>query len=287
MKLTVIGAGSHLLTVPAAGPLPSLDAALRQVCRERLRRVDRFIELALLGAGRCAAGRALKPDCGVYLGLGFGPIASNIASQVAMFTEQEPPKPFDFMNTLGASAGFHVARNLGLSGQNLCVSRRGACLEALLALAAADLALGIVSQALVGVVEEATLPLDQHRRRRGLPPDTPVAEGSHWLLLEQSGGAGKTLQMQRFPGMTELEAWLEDHYAAGDSAYWAADDDGSTPDARLRQRFVADAPNCGLHGNPQAAWLAEFLVAGRPGSLFLISAGSAPGRGYCLLHFSP
>ncbi len=204
MKLGLIAAGSYLHAVQDGAALPSLDADLKRLCGERPRRVDRFIELALLGSARCVAGQALKSDCGVYLGSSFGPIASNIASQVTMFREKDPPKPFDFMNTLGAAAGFHVARNLKLGGQNLFVARRGAALEAALALAEADLALGVVSQALVGVVEEVTLPLDQHRLRRGLAPAAPAVEVSHWVLLDAGGG-----------GVMAFEAWLKDHAPAG------------------------------------------------------------------------
>ncbi|HEV2111507.1 MAG TPA: beta-ketoacyl synthase N-terminal-like domain-containing protein, partial [Gammaproteobacteria bacterium] len=181
MKLRVTSAGHYLHTVREGEPLPDLTPALKRVCRERPRRVDRFIELALLGSGQCVRGRELKPGCGIYLGSGFGPMASNLAVQEQMLRDRELPKPFDFMNILGASAGFHVAKNLGLKGQNLFISRRGASLEAALTLAQADLMLGVVSQALVGVVEEATLPLAQHRQRQGVPADTPVAEGSHWL----------------------------------------------------------------------------------------------------------
>lgn len=286
MTLSVVAASSYLHAMAGGATLPSLDADLKRLCRERPRRVDRFIELALLGSARCAAGHALRPDCGVYLGSGFGPIASNIASQVSMFVEKDPPKPFDFMNTLGASSGFHVAKNLGLSGQNLFVARRGACLEAALALAEADFTLGVVSQALVGVVEEVTLPLDQHRLRRGLAPDTPVAEGSHWLLLDKSGGTGKSLRMLRFEEIAGLEAWLKDHYSAGDSTYWTLDEDPSALAPWSQQQSNAGVSH-GIHGNQQAAWVAEFVAQRRPGSLFLIGGGPSPGRGYTLLHLGP
>lgn len=282
MRLAVIGAGTHVHTLREGEPLPSLDAALKQVCRERPRRVDRFIELALLGSARAAAGHALRPDCSIYVGSGFGPIASNITSQVTMFKEHDPPKPFDFMNTLGAAAGFHVAKNLGLKGQNLCVARRRGCLEALLALAVADFALGAVSQALLGVVEEVTLPLDQHRHRRGLPADALVTEGSHWLLLDVSDTAGRTLRVHRFEQLAGLESWLEDHYAAGDSAYWNLEGEVSALSARLQQRPATG----GIHGNLQAARMAEFVVERRAGSFFLMSGGPG-GRGYTLFHLGP
>ena len=192
-----VAAVGHVFNALQDGaPLPSLDADLEQVCRERFRRMDRFIELALLGSGRCAAGRTLDSDCGLYLGSGLGPMTGIIATQQQLIRDRETPKPFNFINTLGNSAGYYVAKNLGLHGQNLFISRRGASLQALLCAAVTDLQAGVLRQALVGVVEEATLPLMEHRRRQGLPADTVVAEGSHWLLLEQGAAAGHRLERE-------------------------------------------------------------------------------------------
>ena len=163
MTPRVLSASHHLQAVREGEPLPALNQALKEVCREHFRRIDRFIQLALLGSARCVGGRMLETGCGVYLGSGFGPIACNVAVQEQMLRDHELPKPFDFVNTLGVSAGFYVAKNFGLTGQNLCISRRGASLEAVLTAALTDLALGAVSQALVGVVEEVTLPLTEHQ----------------------------------------------------------------------------------------------------------------------------
>lgn len=192
IRVTAVG---HVFNPLQDGaPLPPLDADLGQVCRERFRRVDRFIELALLGSGRCTAGRTLDADCGLYLGSGLGPMTGVITTQQQLIRDRELPKPFNFINTLGNSAGYYVAKNLGLHGQNLFISRRGASLHALLCAAWTDLQAGIVRQALLGAVEEASLPLAEHRRRQGLAEGLPVAEGSHWLLLEKHATAGHKLE---------------------------------------------------------------------------------------------
>jgi hypothetical protein len=192
-----VSAVSHVYNALQEGAeLPSLDEALKAVSREHFRRIDRFIQLALLGSGLCATGRKLAPDCGLYMGSGIGPMTGNIATQEQLIRDRELPKPFNFINTLGNSAGYYVAKNLGLTGQNLFASRRGASFEAVLMAAWVDLNAGVVSQGLVGVVEEATLPLAEHRRRQGLAADVPVAEGSHWLLLERDAATGHRLEWQ-------------------------------------------------------------------------------------------
>lgn len=186
----LLGYSHHLEAAPAAGAWPSLEGAVREACREPYRRVDRFIQLALLGAARCAAGRALDPDCALYLGSGIGPEGNNILVQEQICRDRLLPRPFNFVNTLGSSATYFVSKDLGLAGQGWWASRRGASLEALLELALADLELGLCRQALVGVVEECPLPLEDHRNRVGTAPGTALAEGSHWLLLGAEGPGG-------------------------------------------------------------------------------------------------
>ncbi|HEY3644603.1 MAG TPA: hypothetical protein VGM16_04625 [Gammaproteobacteria bacterium] len=194
--IRVTAVSHYLHPVREGEPLPSLDVALKEVCREHFRRIDRFIQLALLGSARCARGHSLASDCGLYLGSGLGPMVNNIACQEQLVHEHELPTPFSFINTLGNSAGYYVAKNLGLSGQNLFISRRGASFAAVLEAALVDLEAGVLGQALVGVVEEVTTPLAEHRRRQGLPADTAVAEGSHWLLLERDAASGLRLERE-------------------------------------------------------------------------------------------
>lgn len=236
--IRVTAVSHYLQPVHEGEALPPLDAALREVCREKFRRIDRFIELALLGSGRCAKGCALAPDCGLYLGSGLGPMVNNIACQEQITRDRELPMPFDFINTLGNSAGYYVAKNLGLSGQNLFISRRGASFEAVLAAALVDIETGALHQALVGVVEEATTPFAEHRRRQGLAPDSAVAEGSHWLLLEKDAATGHTLEREH---VTRYEvarrkptvfhdsitgAWVTERLAKGEN-YVLADGDAA------------------------------------------------------------
>jgi len=182
MKAALL-AGSHYMHAVGLEPLPSLEGALRAACREHHRRVDRFIQLALLGAARCVDGRKLDADCSLYLGSGIGPEGNNIVVQEQICRDRLFPRPFNFVNTLGSSATFYVAKDLGLDSQAWWVSRRGASLEAVLELALADMELGLCSQALVGVVEECPFPYEEHRRRVQAASHAVLAEGSHWVLL--------------------------------------------------------------------------------------------------------
>ncbi|MGH8403578.1 MAG: hypothetical protein ACRESO_09285, partial [Gammaproteobacteria bacterium] len=245
---------------------------------------DRFIQLALLGSARCAAGHALQADCGIYLGSGLGPMSNNIAVQEQLVRDREIPKPFNFINTLGSAAGFYVARNLGLSGRNLFISRRGASLEAALSVAVADMVLGVTQQALVGVVEEVTLPLAAHRLRQGLPDDLPLAEGSHWLLLQVNTNGARPMQIRHFAEFSELQGFLQSNWHTGDCLRCAHGIQSRMAEI-LQSRFPDSAPSdpgAAFHDNPEAAWVAEFAGGSKRGSLFLINGNSE--RGWFLLH---
>lgn len=178
-------------------PLPPLAPLLQAVCDANIRRIDRFIQLALLGSASCARDRALRPDCAIYLGSGHGPIGNNVVTQQQLIRNARTPKPVNFINTLGTSAGFHVARNLNIHGQNHFLSRLGGSFEAALTAAVADMTLGVVKQALVGVVEEVVTPLPEHRQRQRLPQNLPIAEGSHWLLLDTDATSGGAVHLRR------------------------------------------------------------------------------------------
>ncbi|HSN18262.1 MAG TPA: beta-ketoacyl synthase N-terminal-like domain-containing protein [Gammaproteobacteria bacterium] len=217
--IRAIAASHYLHPVREDEALPSLDTALQPLCREHFRRIDRFIQLALLGSARCVAGHRLAVDCGLYLGSGLGPMSNNISTQEQLIRDHLTPKPFNFINTLGNSAGYYVAKNLGLSGPNLFISRRGASFQAALETALVDLECGTSRQALVGVVEEVTLPLAAHRRRQGLSVDTVVAEGSHWLLLETDAVTGHRLErrqaLRHESEMLDVPAFHDSIAAAG------------------------------------------------------------------------
>ena len=282
--IKIVSASHYLQPLPDGAALSSLEAALKDLCREPFRRIDRFIQLALLGSARCVAGQTLRPDAGIYLGSGLGPIGNNVVTQEQLIRDAEIPKPFNFINTLGSSAGFYIAKNLGLRGQNFFISRRGASLQAVLSVAMADMALGIVSQALVGVVEEVTLPLREQRLRQHLPANLTLAEGSHWFLLQPGASGSRSLDLKRFMEFTALQDFLKLAWRTGDRLYCAASMENRAADA-LRQDFDTGAtsdPDGAFHDSLEAAWLAAFAASSEQGNLFLVDGH--PQRGWCLFH---
>lgn len=260
LSARILATGDYFQPLDDAQALPSLATALAEVCRQRYRRLDRFVQLALLGAGRCADMHAPDSRCGLYLGSSQGPLSSNIQVQQAVIAQDELPTPFSFVNTLGSSAGFYVADNLGLQAHAVCISRTHASLEATMVTAMVDLQTGVVDQALVGLVEETALPLDAHRRRLGVAADRTLAEGSHWWLLQRApaGADGPRIEWH-----ADLDADALADLLTQRRATTVPTGAGQTLSAEsvafLRERFPQARTTEALayHPSVDAAWLAS------------------------------
>ncbi len=289
MEAALVSGSHYLCALRDDEDLPALDSMLKDVCRTACRRVDRFVRLALLGSARCAQGHELHPDCGVYIGSAHGPLASNICVQQQMLCQHELPKPFNFINTLGGMAGFHVVANLQLGGPSLFISRYVQSLQAVLEMALVDLAVGAVDQALVGVVEEAPLPLAEQRLRLGVDANVALAEGSHWLLLEQGAqtNPGRTLALHRYATPEHLESYLMSHADAGTAVCLGRSADPVTAQV-VRSVFPNGVAGRHLplpfHDSVEAAWFVARATARMHGGTLLID--SDDNGGGCLLHLS-
>lgn len=184
--LSITTLGQFHNEISEDGALENLKPIVKQLCQHNFRRIDRFIQLALIGSHQCCLDRPLPVNTGLYLASGKGPMGSTIELQQQLVLKRSIPKPANFINTQSNTAGYYVARNLNLENLNLFISRGAASLEASLELAEVDINSGAVDAALVGQVEEVTLPLKNHRLRIGLAEGLPTCEGSYWFLLEKN-----------------------------------------------------------------------------------------------------
>ncbi len=179
--MRVVATGSYVHA--ADRDLPPLKELARSSSGASVRRVGRFVQLALLGAGRCVEDRSLPRDTAIYVTSCRGDLEITLEALVEMCENGRPPAPFAFINAVGNAAGFHLAKAFGVSGRCQFVTRRHAPLESVLSLAALDMAHGGVTSVLLGSIEMCTMPLEEHRARIGVAPGARVGEGSHWLLL--------------------------------------------------------------------------------------------------------
>ena len=211
MSIAVINHYSLLHTIARDDTaLPDLKPEIQRHHSERIRRIDRYIQLCLAGGLNCVAGRHLPADTGVYLATRAGAITTSAAAMSYIERDGELPKPLHFVNTLGNSAGFYLTQLLGVDGTTLVVSDEQLSFEAALGHACLDLQAGAISTALVGGFDEVPLPPGAQLERLGAAPDTPALhEGSHWLLLTRATAGKRTLEAPHYlPHREALSEWL-------------------------------------------------------------------------------
>ncbi len=178
---------------------PDLTGAICEMHGQKVRRIDRYIELCLLGALRCTQSHDLPTNTGLFLASQNCALSSVVKVMESIFQEHFAPKPFDFVNTLGNSACFYVAQLLGLSGKSISLSREGFSFESGLYHALLDLDSGECRTALVGCVDEVLMPLSTHRLRiasdKNRPVEGPLGETSSWILLENGDSGAADLRL--------------------------------------------------------------------------------------------
>ena len=210
--LNIISLGNYYAEYAANDTvLTNLRPLVKELCRERFRRIDRFIQLALLGSASAIKAYDIAPNTALYLASSQGAINTTCEVHKQIFLQHQLPKITNFINTLSNSACFYVASNLQLQGQTQFISRGSASLEAALQMATLELELGNVEQVLVGMVDEATMPLAHNAKRLGISANTLQAEGSHWFLLTKSALYNAKAQLTHLaclPDIEHLNEWL-------------------------------------------------------------------------------
>jgi hypothetical protein len=193
---------------------PELGPLVKETLGAQVRRIGRFVQLALIGAARSLDGQTPPQETGVYLTSGRGDMEMTIDVMNQLYRDGQPPRPLSFINTVSNSACFYIAKQFGLRGRSAFVCNSQFSFEAALYLAMLDMEAGVASSALVGSVDIALAPLDVHRRRLRLAPDAPVAEGSHWLWLqadEASKAGPRITSAEMLADVEALERWMRTH----------------------------------------------------------------------------
>lgn len=197
---------------PAEEPAVELKGLVKETTGEAVRRIGRFIQLALIGAGRCAQAAAVPADTAVYFASGRGDFETTVEVMATLFRHGGAPKPLAFVNTVSNAACYYVARSLKLQSRSNFVCNRCLAFESVLQLALMDVETGSATSALVGSVDAVTNPLREHRQRLHLAADTPLSEGSHWLWLGPARAdqprLGEVLAVEQFSERAALLAWI-------------------------------------------------------------------------------
>lgn len=265
--------------------LEKLSPLIAPWTQQRLRRVDRYIELCVAGGLNCVGDRKLAADTAVYLATRCGAVATPALVMENIIRKHEMPKPIHFVNTLGNSAGFYLTQLLHTTGNTLVISQESLSFEAALFHAWLDLQQGRISAALVGGIDEVVLPLEHHAQRLGSTPEADFTEGSHWLLLERNSNAEAELQLgcpQYLQDINAVINWLAQLPVTHLQCAFVPTDEEAQSLSKVVKDFSHFALDGIAHGVASGAALIHFSNTITAGNYGVHLAKSNDGR-YCAL----
>ena len=167
--------------------LPDLRALIAPWVPQRIRRIDRYIELCVAGGLNCVRRPAIARKYRCLSGNSCGRSEFTCRSDGRYFRPARHSHAAAFRQYAGQHRRF-LSDPITANQRQYGSGRAGAIcrFEAALLHAWLDLQQGRIHTALVGGFDEAALPLAQHARRLGIDAQDEIAEGSHWLLLSTS-----------------------------------------------------------------------------------------------------
>jgi hypothetical protein len=221
---------------------------------------------------------SVPADTAVYFASGRGDFETTVEVMATLFRDGGAPKPLSFVNTVSNAACYYVARSLKLQSRSNFVCNRNLAFESVLQLALMEVESGGAS-ALVGSVDAVTMPLAEHRRRVHLPPDAPLAEGSHWLWIgtvrSDLPRLGEVVAVEQFHDAASLLAWMAaQHLTAEDTTFSAGQflDEGAAHGLRTQaglNRVFDYRAGRGYYDSQSGAVIAGFLATAPAGARLL------------------
>ena len=142
--------GASVFCGNSTDPLGRYQQRFSEVSGKRLRQSTDSSFLGLIGAFECIGHRRMTPEAGVYLTTVNGNIGDTEAAMSQLYGAGGLPMPYNFIGTMANTAAFYVSRELGVTGSNITLSAGTLSFERGLEAVVSDMALGSVSEAVVG-----------------------------------------------------------------------------------------------------------------------------------------
>ena len=215
--LYVTAAADYVECIRDDAPATDLKALVAEATGQSVRRIGRFTQLALIGAGRSARAGRLASDAAVYVGSSHGDVETIADVLRSSLRDGRAPKPLSFVNTVSNATCYYVAQTLKLLGRSTFVCNRYFAFESVLQLAALDLNIGEAESALIGTVDVVVPPLTEHRARVGVNDRAHVADASHWIVMTRERrhpSLCRLVTAQSFTDRVALLKWIasqQDH----------------------------------------------------------------------------
>ncbi len=178
MKLYVKAISSY------QGNLEDVDIKkeLKQTYKRDTRRQDKFMHLALWGALRLKERCEINSDDEIYITSGVGNMEIMQKCNEYVNVQKDILRPFDFINMLGNTTSYHIAKTIGTKGKNIFeVSNSFSFINSLIS-AYASISIS-KKEAVLGCVDLATQPQSLIKRVLGLDKEVTVLSGVNYQKL--------------------------------------------------------------------------------------------------------
>lgn len=236
MKIFSFSQYKYFIENESNDQLPLLKSAVKNHLGHNIRRIDRFTQLALIGASGCKEYLSLSKNTGIIMASNFGSLSNTFSVLSSMFQQASSPSPYDFIHTVSNAASYYLAREFGLTSHNLFISQKCAALQACLRLAEIDINRFKLNAVLIGQVNEVGVPFNIHRERTGIKASQALSESSTWFLLANQLGNEKGLadvvlntegtdvqalniqiknELNKIKKEVKVIAWLDDAFSDG------------------------------------------------------------------------
>lgn len=264
--LQIYAMGGHYHQIETS--LPDMKELAQQITEKSFRRIGRFIQLAMIGAARCT-NLSVPADTAVYLASGRGDLETTLDIMKELFAHGQTPKPLAFVNTVSNAACFYVAQLLKLQSRSNYVCNRYFAFESILQLAVTDLLIGTTSSTLIGSIDVVTQPVNEHRQRLQLPPDSPLGEGTHWLWIGKQNAQrprlGEIIAAEHFASRDALLAWTQSHSSSSmalSCGQFVSDIEWTLLQSAIAHHTLFDyRNNRGYYDSQSGAAIGEFLCS--------------------------
>lgn len=191
-------------------PSADLKKELEIFSGQKFRRINRYILLGLSGVFKLPDIKTVDALSALYIGTKNGCVTETVSMLGQMYRDASLPMPFTFIASSSNMASYHIANALGISGGNYTLSHRYAPFELALKMAYWDMASEKSSDALVGCIDEAALPLEAFKDCVGMQDVSDPLEGGYWLRLTTHPRApiAEVLECREFKTIHEVETYL-------------------------------------------------------------------------------
>jgi len=235
------------------------DVNIKQLLKQKYkldtRRQDDFIHLALYGAQMLKERTPIREDDELYVTSGYGDVDVIQRTNTYVNKEKEPLKLFDFINLLGNTTSYYVAKSLNIRGKNIFqISDNFTYINSLVSLYASIK--NSQKDAILCAIDLASTPTEVSKRVLGVEKDVKIVSSVNYqkFSLDAEDAIAEVEFDLKIYSQDEIHAMMQNGRKAVFNAVRCAKAKNSE-DAVLFETMASDALNRALAKNEDMLYI--------------------------------